>query len=229
MGATAMRVAFVFGMSLIVLSGCVTMGGNGPVTMSNTTFNSYQRYLTEGEPLAFALSEDGGASSYFYCIEIGCSAERYKLEAVNRCEARSKGVKCHAFDIKGVVVWDNPGQWDAVKDANIGVPQSGGSKVKIFKTDGKPVMVPKDWISQSPLKLDADQFEVYNKYLEQLKKYPDSAFFIAGNGSYGWQTSTKKMDGALQKAFDFCKINSGKFNCYIYAVGDLVVTEAAKK
>lgn len=108
-------VIFVLG---LVLTGCQTAGGNpavapgtGPVKMSQQAYNSFNSYLDSKDPIAFALSEDGRTSAWYYCIEFGCRPYRTIHLAITQCKLRSKGVPCHLFARQRDIVWQNPGEW----------------------------------------------------------------------------------------------------------------------
>jgi hypothetical protein len=104
-----MRALVIF--ACLALAGCQSLAGKGPITFSNDIGTAYQRYLTEGEPLAFAATLDGRGGFYYYCEEVGCDANRAANMAIGQCELRNKGKECALFDIRGDIVWENPGEW----------------------------------------------------------------------------------------------------------------------
>lgn len=119
-------VGLIFG---LFLSACQSTGGNqavapgdGPVKMTQRSFNSFQNYLKSKDPIAFALSENGKTSSWYYCIEFGCTPYRTLHLAITQCNLRSNGSPCHLFARQRDIVWKNPGDWQPL---SVGDPIDG--------------------------------------------------------------------------------------------------------
>lgn len=97
---------------MLALVGCQTTGshyGEGAIRLSGEVYRGFQTYL-EGEPLTFAITEDGQNYFYYYCSESGCDPIRTNPQALYRCEQRH-GRPCKIFAIRDQVVWKNPGDW----------------------------------------------------------------------------------------------------------------------
>lgn len=80
--------------------------GNGPLTMSAETNRIFQQYQSRPEPMAFAVSNDGRHSGYFYCKEKGaCLNADAKAAALNDCRQNS-GESCKIYALGKDVVWN---------------------------------------------------------------------------------------------------------------------------
>lgn len=97
----------------LVLAGCQSLVGEGPITFSPQTAAIYQHYLGQEYPAKFAVSEDGKASSYLYCpwnYVTHCNGAP-DTRVIANCEKRSGGKPCLIFAKERKVVWKNPGNF----------------------------------------------------------------------------------------------------------------------
>jgi|APSaa5957512535_1039671.scaffolds.fasta_scaffold419440_1 hypothetical protein len=67
---------FVLVVAMLVLSGCINAAdkyyGSGPITLSNSAQQAFDKYMSYPEPLAFAVTTDGRGVYYRYCREYQC-------------------------------------------------------------------------------------------------------------------------------------------------------------
>ena len=84
--------------------------GEGPITPTKWVQASYERFLGKRDPMVFALSEDGKAAFYKFCLSSGdCDEFRAKADALSGCEDSSGGVPCRIYyEAPNGVVWDGP-------------------------------------------------------------------------------------------------------------------------
>jgi len=98
------RVTLVAAISAL-LTGCASDSQHQPVAgqkmhltpSTYAAFQDYQKVIGSSHPGAFAVSQSGRYSFYFYCEDVVCmSGKPYGPEAVKRCEDLS-GSPCYVF------------------------------------------------------------------------------------------------------------------------------------
>ncbi len=82
----------------------------GPITPTSYVEASYKRFLNKRNPMVFALSEDGKAAFYKFCLSSGdCDEVRARADALSGCEDSARGVPCRVYyEAPDGVVWDGP-------------------------------------------------------------------------------------------------------------------------
>lgn len=106
-----MKPAYVRGAAILMalfLSSCVLGAGKGPITLSQSATEAFQRYKATAAPLNFLVSEDGRFAHFDYCRmgQQQCVSWT-KYDLTEDCERRSRK-KCYVFAQDGRVVWDGP-------------------------------------------------------------------------------------------------------------------------
>ena len=92
---------------VLTLAGCqITNVGNGPLRISSTVSNGYEKYLGTFSPGVFAVSQAGSCYSYYYCSG-NCRTENLSYKAIQSCEKRC-GVSCKVLAVYSSIVWNGP-------------------------------------------------------------------------------------------------------------------------
>ena len=104
---------FVLVAAMLVLSGCINSAdkfyGSGPLTLSNSAQQAFDKYLSYSEPLAFAITTDGGGYYYRFCREYQCIFENSARSVIDGCEERT-GRQCKLYANGKQIVWRFSGQ-----------------------------------------------------------------------------------------------------------------------
>ena len=90
-----------------VISGSI---GNGELTLSQDTVNSWMRYIKGGlnqkNPDVFLITTDGKDSFYYYCNYAQCAPGNNTLD-IQACEREYKGKECKIFARRRTIKWKN--------------------------------------------------------------------------------------------------------------------------
>ena len=93
---------------VLLISGCLNLAdqyyGSGPIELSPRTRALYNKYLTRGEPIAFAVTLDGQRGYYRYCADVQCLPDNGARKAVDGCE-ETYGRACKLYAHGKKVVW----------------------------------------------------------------------------------------------------------------------------
>jgi len=81
--------------------------GSGELKLSSGVVNAFYQYLTnnKGNPLRFAVSQDGQWSYWFYCAYAQCVSDG-DVDLVRLCE-RKATTSCSTFAVGRSVKWKN--------------------------------------------------------------------------------------------------------------------------
>lgn len=106
MRALLATLATIVGLSLV---GCqdpqspAPTAGGKPIVVSQAVWASFQKYLRDSNNIAFAVSEDGNGSFYYYCDSQNCPDSQARIDAVSVC-ARTNHQQCRLFAIRSRIV-----------------------------------------------------------------------------------------------------------------------------
>ena len=98
--------------AFLVLAACQTneaFYGNGPLTLSNSVLQGFERYKNAGYSSGyFAVTEDGRGYSFSYCSAAQCGGSALMV-AIRSCESRTQRT-CKIYAEGKQVVWDHTAQ-----------------------------------------------------------------------------------------------------------------------
>ncbi|MBL8669949.1 MAG: hypothetical protein JNK11_04805 [Alphaproteobacteria bacterium] len=90
----------------LLLSSCVLGAGKGPITLSQSATEAFQRYKATPAPLNFLVSEDGRFAHFDFCRQGQQQCTPWtNYDLAEDCERRSRK-KCYVFAQDGRIVWD---------------------------------------------------------------------------------------------------------------------------
>lgn len=88
-----------------------TPPGEGPLVLTNRSYDCRREYLSLEDPLYFAVSKDGRSCYYVYCGYVFCGTkgactDRFMPEhAIAECQVYGTGFRCHPFAEGKDIVW----------------------------------------------------------------------------------------------------------------------------
>ncbi len=194
-------------LAFLVLAGCQTMVGEGPVTFSPSTAALYQHYLGQDYPAKFAVSVDGKTAHYFYCPwnAVDCQITP-DTNVIAACEEDSNGQPCRIFSKKREVVWKDPGNF--LKDHAQGNIRLDGTEPVLYGASLSAFQTYKNTpISDTSHKAFAVNYRLSNNELV----------------AFGWRGRRDTVAEAKELALSNCKARSRKnagSECRLYMVND---------
>lgn len=107
-----MRVLIVALSVLLLLTGCQSLIGSGPLTLSPLSQMIYERASQNTGTAYVAVAVDGSIAGYSVCTAgyaSQCGGAPGEQVAIKACERNAKGKKCYIYAHGKTVVWDFDG------------------------------------------------------------------------------------------------------------------------